>query len=86
MDKSTTLLVPSDNAVDPFVLYARSLYNYTLSLWTETRRIAEEKSHAGQMTSLPISAIPTKAVVDDETEKTENTSPSRSEQSPDNQT
>ena len=29
---------------DPFVLYARSLHDYTLRLWTESRRIAEEKA------------------------------------------
>ncbi|TFK80384.1 hypothetical protein K466DRAFT_591885 [Polyporus arcularius HHB13444] len=29
---------------DPFVVYARSLHNYTLRLWTESRRIAEEKA------------------------------------------
>lgn len=29
---------------DPLVLYARSLHDYTLRLWTESRRIAEEKA------------------------------------------
>ncbi|KAI0778608.1 hypothetical protein BD413DRAFT_609196 [Trametes elegans] len=29
---------------DPFVLYSRSLHDYTLRLWTESRRIAEEKA------------------------------------------
>lgn len=29
---------------DPFVLYARSLHDYTLRLWTESRRLAEEKA------------------------------------------
>lgn len=29
---------------DPFVTYARSLHDYTLRLWTESRRIAEEKA------------------------------------------
>ncbi|CAL1693977.1 unnamed protein product [Somion occarium] len=29
--------------VNPFVLYSRSLHDYTLRLWTESRRIAEEK-------------------------------------------
>lgn len=33
-----------DADADPFVLYARSLHDYTLRLWTESRRIAEEKS------------------------------------------
>ena len=43
--------VPASNAPaqhmgdsDPFVLYARSLHDYTLRLWTESRRIAEEKA------------------------------------------
>ncbi|EMD41862.1 hypothetical protein CERSUDRAFT_79483 [Gelatoporia subvermispora B] len=30
---------------DPFVLYAQSLHDYTLQLWIESRRIAEEKAH-----------------------------------------
>ena len=29
---------------DPFVLYAKSLHDYTLRLWTESRRLAEEKA------------------------------------------
>ncbi|KAL7285227.1 hypothetical protein PYCCODRAFT_1434448 [Trametes coccinea BRFM310] len=29
---------------DPFIQYARSLHDYTLRLWTESRRIAEEKA------------------------------------------
>ena len=29
---------------DPFVLYARSLHDYTLRLWTESRRLAEKKA------------------------------------------
>lgn len=40
--------VPSDHQhvgdTDPFVVYARSLHDYTLHLWTESRRIAEEKA------------------------------------------
>lgn len=29
---------------DPFVSYSRSLHEYTLKLWTESRRLAEEKA------------------------------------------
>ncbi|KIJ21977.1 hypothetical protein PAXINDRAFT_165297 [Paxillus involutus ATCC 200175] len=29
---------------DPFVSYSQALHDYTLRLWTESRRIAEEKS------------------------------------------
>jgi hypothetical protein len=29
---------------DPFINYSRSLHNYTLRLWTESRRLAEEKA------------------------------------------
>ena len=32
--------------IDPFVLYAQSLHDYTLRLWTESRRVAEEKARA----------------------------------------
>lgn len=28
---------------DPFVLYARSLHDYTLKLWTESIRLSEER-------------------------------------------
>ncbi|KZT02506.1 uncharacterized protein LAESUDRAFT_730263 [Laetiporus sulphureus 93-53] len=37
--------------IDPFILYAQSLHNYTLQLWTESRRIAEEKrrDRAGEL-------------------------------------
>ncbi|KZT30912.1 hypothetical protein NEOLEDRAFT_1032005, partial [Neolentinus lepideus HHB14362 ss-1] len=28
----------------PLALYSRSLHDYTLRLWTESRRVAEEKS------------------------------------------
>ena len=34
----------SDPNTNPFVLYSRSLHDYTLRLWTESRRIAEEKA------------------------------------------
>ena len=29
---------------DPFVMYARSLHDYTLKLWTESIRLSEERS------------------------------------------
>ncbi|PPQ90940.1 hypothetical protein CVT25_008252 [Psilocybe cyanescens] len=35
---------PTDNSLDSLTLYTRSLHNYTLALWTESRRIAEEKA------------------------------------------
>lgn len=34
----------SDPNANPFVVYSRSLHDYTLRLWTESRRIAEEKA------------------------------------------
>ncbi|KAF9813985.1 hypothetical protein IEO21_05356 [Rhodonia placenta] len=34
------------NDIDPFILYAQSLHDYTLRLWTESRRLAEEKARA----------------------------------------
>ncbi|EPT01573.1 hypothetical protein FOMPIDRAFT_1023249 [Fomitopsis schrenkii] len=37
---------PDQPVVDPFVLYAQSLHEYTLRLWTESRRVAEEKARA----------------------------------------
>jgi len=36
---------------DPLALYTRSLHDYTLALWTESRRIAEEKARARQETN-----------------------------------
>lgn len=32
--------------IDPFIVYAQSLHDYTLRLWTESRRIAEDKARA----------------------------------------
>ncbi|KIJ65062.1 hypothetical protein HYDPIDRAFT_110958 [Hydnomerulius pinastri MD-312] len=29
---------------DPFLSYSQALHDYTLKLWTESRRIAEEKA------------------------------------------
>ncbi|KIK07361.1 hypothetical protein K443DRAFT_673616 [Laccaria amethystina LaAM-08-1] len=29
---------------DPIILYSRSLHEYTLRLWTESRRVAEQNS------------------------------------------
>ncbi|KAF8560147.1 hypothetical protein OG21DRAFT_1502488 [Imleria badia] len=31
---------------DPIVSYSQSLHDYTLRLWTESRRIAEEKARS----------------------------------------
>ncbi|KAG8219616.1 hypothetical protein J3R82DRAFT_570, partial [Butyriboletus roseoflavus] len=31
---------------DPFVSYSQALHDYTLHLWTESRRIAEEKARS----------------------------------------
>ncbi|EIW86934.1 hypothetical protein CONPUDRAFT_79138 [Coniophora puteana RWD-64-598 SS2] len=48
---------PSSNSViassvqsdkDPFVLYSQALHTYTLRLWTESRRLAEEKAREKQ--------------------------------------
>ena len=33
---------PIDETVDPFVLYSRSLYNYTFLLWQESKRVVDE--------------------------------------------
>ncbi|KIK96555.1 hypothetical protein PAXRUDRAFT_825835 [Paxillus rubicundulus Ve08.2h10] len=39
---SSSLRPHLDN--DPFVSYSQALHDYTLRLWTESRRIAEEKA------------------------------------------
>ncbi|KAJ3988479.1 hypothetical protein F5890DRAFT_473589 [Lentinula detonsa] len=31
---------------DPFILYSRSVHDYTLRLWAESRKLAEEKARA----------------------------------------
>ncbi|KAF8808000.1 hypothetical protein BYT27DRAFT_6598302 [Phlegmacium glaucopus] len=84
MDTSSTSL-HTDHTVDPFILYARSLHHYTLGLWTETRRIAEEKARARQIAaSPPKSRVPAKVIKDeDEAREKENTQP---DQSSDDQT
>lgn len=45
----------ADNNADPLALYTRALYNYTLALWTESRRVAEEKARSQQADQTPIS-------------------------------
>jgi hypothetical protein len=37
---------PPPDDTDPFTLYSRELHDYTLRLWTESRRVAEEKTRA----------------------------------------
>ncbi|KAG0702752.1 hypothetical protein DFH29DRAFT_781197, partial [Suillus ampliporus] len=39
MSKST-----SNFEQDPFISYSKTLHDYTLNLWTESRRVAEEKA------------------------------------------
>ncbi|KAI6007125.1 hypothetical protein EDD15DRAFT_2152772 [Pisolithus albus] len=34
----------SEFSKDPFLSYSRSLHDYTLRLWTESRRVAEEEA------------------------------------------
>jgi hypothetical protein len=41
-------LQPVDTTTDPFVLYSRSLYDYTFQLWQESKRAADENIHARQ--------------------------------------
>lgn len=33
-------------ATDPFVLYSRSLYDYTFLLWQESKRVVDENTRA----------------------------------------
>ncbi|TFY81363.1 hypothetical protein EWM64_g2647 [Hericium alpestre] len=37
---------PHQPQLDPLALYSKSLHDYTLQLWTESRRLAEEKVRA----------------------------------------
>jgi hypothetical protein len=37
---------PADETADPFVLYSRSLYEYTFLLWKESKKVADENTHA----------------------------------------
>jgi len=41
---NSTLSTPQsiDGNADPIAVYSRTLYDYTLGLWTESRRVAEE--------------------------------------------
>jgi len=39
---STTPSQAPDAATDPFVAYSRALYEYTFSLWQESKRVVEE--------------------------------------------
>ena len=83
MDESKTSL-PSDDTTDPFVLYTRSLHDHTLRLWTETRRIAEERRRAQQ---LEASSVPSSPREDQTNKKQPNpSSSSESDKSSDIQT
>ncbi|KAH7914742.1 hypothetical protein BJ138DRAFT_314421 [Hygrophoropsis aurantiaca] len=45
LSDSSSISPPSDGFnSDPFILYSQALHDYTLKLWTESRRIAEEKA------------------------------------------
>lgn len=41
-----------DREDDPLELYSRSLYAYTLSLWTESRRIVEEEKQRDEQITM----------------------------------
>lgn len=41
MSSSSSTPQSIDENVDPIAVYSRSLYDYTLGLWTESRRVAE---------------------------------------------
>ncbi|THV01447.1 hypothetical protein K435DRAFT_655405 [Dendrothele bispora CBS 962.96] len=43
MSISSSCSPPAPTA-DPFVLYSRSLHDYTLRLWSESRKLAQERS------------------------------------------
>lgn len=49
---SSTASTPEGN-IDPIVLYSRSLYDYTLNLWTEFQKLAEEKSQEQPVAIIP---------------------------------
>lgn len=54
MSEPATTAQPTNSAADPLTSYTRSLYNYTLALWTESRRVAEEKARAQGGTDTPV--------------------------------
>lgn len=91
MDDNTKDSRPPENThSDPLILYARSLHNYTLRQWAETRRIAEEKARERQekaggqrqrAASLPDTGQGAKA--EGQTKKSSSSQP---DQSSDNQT
>ena len=87
MDKpSTSGLPPTDNTDDPFVRYTRSLHDYTLRLWAETRRLAVLKNgdnEDGVQTPQPTSRAPQKVGAEGETMETTETSPNQSDRSSD---
>lgn len=43
MSDSSKTSQPTET-VDPIILYSRSLHEYTLRLWTESRRVAEQNA------------------------------------------
>lgn len=79
MDNSSTSPPTAD---DPLVVYARALHRYTLRLWAETRRIAEEKDRALKISESP----PISAKAEEVMDTTKEMSSSQPDQSSDNQT
>lgn len=66
---------PNVQTTDPLILYSRSLHKYTLALWTESRRLAEEKARIQQARRRPVSyqhsTEPAEATKSDKIHKTE---------------
>lgn len=86
MDESKTSL-PTNDTIDPFVLYSRSLHDYTLRLWTETRRIAEERRRAQHLeTPMPSPPMEDQTKKKQHSQSSNDSSSSQPDQSSDIQT
>lgn len=74
-NSSTSTSPPTD---DPLVVYARSLHSYTLRLWAETRRLAEEDDRARQIEKSPPISAEVEEEVKDETKDMSSSQPDHS--------
>lgn len=85
MDDNTKNSRPPENThSDSLALYARSLHDYTLRQWTETRRKVEEaREKAGEQVAASLPDTRQGAKAEGQTKKSSSSQP---DQSSDNQT
>lgn len=79
MSEPATTIQSTNSTTDPLTSYTRSLYNYTLALWTESRRVAEEKARVqGAANTQPDSHVQPEVGKEKQKDESASTPPSSS--------